>query len=172
MEKVKKMFSLEEFGDEDMPMHLRFLQIVHLQKQYMLQMLKPTGLKMSQAGILVVLKKCGPLSQREIADQIHVTAPSVTAAIQKLEKLGYIERKTDEKDQRMQRIRLSQKGEELLKEMKIFLDRTEATLFEGISAEEKMLLRRLTMQMKENLESVRSEERERGCFAEYKKNRD
>lgn len=136
---------------ENMPMHMLLMQIVHLHKQYVMHLLKPIGLQLSQAGILVVLKLNGPLSQREIADKIHVTPPSVTVALQKLEKLGYIEKCPDEKDQRIMRILLTESGRELVGQMKGLLDKMEEMLFEGMSAEEKMLLRRLIMQMRNNL---------------------
>lgn len=138
---------------ENMPMHMLLMQIVHLHKQQVMHLLKPTGLQLSQAGILVVLKLNGPLSQREIADKIHVTPPSVTVALQKLEKLEYIEKCPDEKDQRIMRILLTESGRELVEQMKGLLGRMEEMLFEGMSAEEKMLLRRLIMQMRNNLQT-------------------
>ena len=144
-------FCPKGLAEEDLPMHMLLLQIVHLHKQYVIRLMKPTGLQMSQAGILVVLKMNGALSQREIADKIHVTPPSVTAALQKLEKLEYIERHPDEKDQRILRIQLTKKGIALVAEMKGLLEQTEEMLFDGMSAEEKMLLRRLIFQMRDNL---------------------
>lgn len=60
-----------------------------------------TELKAGQAGILAILQMVGPMSQRELADHIHITPPSVNVAVQKLEKLGYIRKEQDEKDQRM-----------------------------------------------------------------------
>lgn len=148
-----------ELNRDNMPMHMLLFQIVHLHKQYVINLMKPTGLQMSQMGILAVLKMNGPMSQREIADKIHVTPPSVTVALQKLEKLGYIERRTDEKDQRIMRIMISESGRKLVDETKSLISETEEMLFEGMSAEEKMLLRRLILQMRDNLLASRGLEK-------------
>ncbi len=37
------------------------------------------------------------VTERELADHIHITPPSVNVAVQKLEKLGYIRKEQDEK---------------------------------------------------------------------------
>ena len=84
-----------------------------------------------------------PMSQRELADHIHITPPSVNVAVQKLEKLGYIRKEQDEKDQRMTRIHLTERGEKILGNMHEILRSTEDTLLKNMSTEEKILCRRL-----------------------------
>ena len=136
---------------KEMPMPMMLYQVVHLHKQYVLQQMKPTGLQVSQAGILFILRNCGPMSQREIADKIHVTPPSVTVAIQKLEKLGYIERRPDERDQRVMRIYLTEPGDTAVDQVQRILETTQEKLLRHMSPEEKLLLRRLVLQMRDNL---------------------
>ena len=52
----------------------------------------------------------------------------MNVAVQKLEKLGYIRKEQDEKDQRMTRIHLTERGEKILGNMHEILRSTENTL--------------------------------------------
>lgn len=63
-------------------------------------------IKPSQAGILFSLKCWGEQSQRQLAQRVGITPPSMTVALRKMEEKGYVSRKTDEKDQRITRIQL------------------------------------------------------------------
>ena len=76
-------------------------QISHLSEYYAKQMFEPYDLKPGQAGILVVLSLDGEMSQRELAERLNLTPPSITAAIQKMEKMDYIKRTPDPHDQRV-----------------------------------------------------------------------
>lgn len=63
-----------------------------------------------QAGCLWALGAREGLSQRELAEMVHLAPPTVTAMLQKMEKAGLIERWDDEEDQRITRIRLTETG--------------------------------------------------------------
>ena len=89
-------------------------QVAHLAKYQTLKEMESCGLKPNQAGILVVLRSEGGLSQKELAKRMGVTPPSMTAALKKMEKQGYVLREQDEKDQRITRIRISDQGIECL----------------------------------------------------------
>ena len=67
-------------------------------------------LNASQAGILFSLHQSSAMSQKELAESLNMTPPSITSTIQKMEKGGYIRRKADEKDQRVLRLSLTEKG--------------------------------------------------------------
>ena len=61
-------------------------QVAHLTKYQTLKEMESCGLKPNQAGILVVLRSEGGLSQKELAKRMGVTPPSMTAALKKMEK--------------------------------------------------------------------------------------
>ena len=63
--------------------------------------LKSLGIHPRQMPILAVLWKEDGCSQKELASQLGVKPPTVTVSIQRLEKIGIIVRKQDEKDQRI-----------------------------------------------------------------------
>lgn len=126
-------------------------QVLHMNMQYLIHMMEPLGIKPGHAGILFFLKRTGPLSQREIADRIGVKPPSVTVAIQKLEKLGYIERRPEPRDQRVVKIQITEEGLKCTERMNGIAEHMDSVLFNEMNLEEKLLLRRLMMQMKDNL---------------------
>ena len=105
-------------------------QVAHLAKYQTLKEMESCGLKPNQAGILVVLRSEGGLSQKELAKRMGVTPPSMTAALKKMEKQGYVLREQDEKDQRITRIRISD---------------------QGISAEERQEMKETLLKMRENV---------------------
>lgn len=71
-----------------------------------------------QAGCLLALSRAGGMSQSELADALHVSRPTVTVMLQKLEAAGAVERRTDEHDQRVTRLYLTQRGVELAERMR------------------------------------------------------
>ena len=144
-------FKYEDFSRENMPVQLLLAQVGHMYKWYVGKLMKDTQMKPGQAGILVILQMIGPMSQRELADRIHITPPSVNVAVQKLEKLGYVRKEQDEKDQRMTKIHLTDCGEKTIENMHDIIQRTEDTLLKNMSTEEKILCRRLLLQMSDNL---------------------
>ena len=126
-------FECGDFTRENMPVQLLLAQVGHMYKWYVTNQMKDTELKAGQAGILAILQMVGPMSQRELADHIH------------------IRKEQDEKDQRMTRIHLTERGEKILGNMHEILRSTEDTLLKNMSTEEKILCRRLLLQMSDNL---------------------
>ena len=98
----------------------------------------------------------GRISQKELAQKLNESAPSITSMIQKMEKSGYIVRNVDEKDQRMMRLDLTEKGQACIEHVKAIAEKMDEIAFTGISPEEKMLLRRILFQICENVEKERN----------------
>ena len=116
-------------------------------------------LNKSQSMILFQLHRDGRISQKELAQKLNVSAPSITSMIQKMEKSGYITRRTDEQDQRVMRLSLTEKGESLVQSVIDVSDRMEQILSEGMSLEERLLFRRLMLQINENLDNYERKEK-------------
>lgn len=136
---------------DDVPVFVILHRLIHMSKYQAYKRLDDFDLKPSQAGILFVLSCNGKLSQRELAERIGITPPSMTVALRKMETRGYIEKEPDEKDQRIIRILLTEKGESCVDDIRTVMDEMEAVLYQNMTQEEKMLLRRLLLQMQENL---------------------
>lgn len=82
--------------------------------QYQSMKRMENGLKPSQAGVLFSLKHWGEQSQKQLAERVGITPPTMTAALRKMEEKGYVTRRQDEKDQRVVKIHLAPKGEECI----------------------------------------------------------
>lgn len=126
-------------------------QLMHLSRYHAVLRMEDMELNPSQAGILFILNSHGRLSQRQLAQKIGITPPSMTVTLRKLEELGFIHKEPDEKDQRIIRIRLSEAGKECIEKLKSIMDEMEEILYQGFSVEEKLLFRRLLLAMRENL---------------------
>ena len=108
-------------------------------------------LNRSQASILFTLHQRS-MSQKELAESLNMTPPSITSAIRKMEQEGYIRRRQDESDQRVMRLALTEKGAACVENVKRVADEMHELIFQGMSPEEIMLFRRLLIQINENLE--------------------
>lgn len=126
-------------------------QIAHMIKYQAMSQMERSGLKTGQAGILFILNCEGTLSQREIARKIGITPPSVTVALRKLEKMGCVTREPDEYDQRIVRIRLTEEGKRRVEGLKGLMEEMEEVIYEGMSVEERILLKRLLLEVRGNI---------------------
>lgn len=140
-----------KFDMNDMPTIGIMSQIMHMSMRRATVLFEQYHLKVGQAGILFVMEYFGEMSQRELASKMNVTPPSITAAIQKMEKLEFIRRRPDGKDQRILRLSLTDKGRSYLAHTKEAAKQMDTIMFQGMSQEERLLFRRLLLQMRENL---------------------
>lgn len=136
---------------EDASAFIVMHQLMHLSRYHAVLRMEDMELNPSQAGILFILNSHGRLSQRQLAQKIGITPPSMSVTLRKLEELGFIHKEPDEKDQRIIRIRLSEAGKECIEKLKSIMDEMEEILYQGFSVEEKLLFRRLLLAMRENL---------------------
>lgn len=137
---------------EDIPalgvMGIVFHKVMHRAKG----MYKEFDMNRSQAGILFTLHRHDAMSQKELASNLNVTPPSITSSIQKMEKDGYLTRHQDEADQRVMRLSLTEKGKACVSGAIAVAEQMDELMFRGMNTEEKLLFRRLLMQIYENLE--------------------
>jgi DNA-binding MarR family transcriptional regulator len=76
--------------------------------------LKEYDLVRSHAAILTALKKNDEMTMGDLGNEVHVTKSNVTLLIDKLEKLGYVERFPSKSDRRVSLIKLSPEGNHFL----------------------------------------------------------
>lgn len=136
---------------EDASVFIVMHQLMHLSRFHAVRRMEDMELNPSQAGILFILNSHGRLSQRQLAEKIGITPPSMSVTLRKLEELGLIHKEPDEKDQRIIRICLSEAGKEFIEKLKSIMDGMEEILYQGFSVEERLLFRRLLLAMRENL---------------------
>jgi len=77
--------------------------------------MREAGLTESQFGALEALLHLGPLCQRELADKVLKSAGNMTTVVDNLERRGLVERRRDGDDRRVVTVRLTIRGEQLIR---------------------------------------------------------
>lgn len=112
------------------------------------------GIYPGQIPVLGLLAHKDGLSQREIAEKLHIKPPTVNVTVQRLEKAGFLYREADEKDQRISRIYMTEKGKQAKESGMKKVQDNEKILLDGFSEEDLCLLRRFLDQITENIEKI------------------
>ena len=68
------------------------------------------GITIGQAAILLSLSKRDGQNVKELADELALDSSAITGLVDRLEKSGMVERRTDERDRRALRIHLTDTG--------------------------------------------------------------
>jgi len=128
-----------------------FHQVMHSNRQLMSRKLGEHGAHPGQAFCLRELARNDGITQRDLAEQLKVTRPTVTVMLQKMEKSGLIERRSDERDQRYTRIYLTEAGATLHREMRRMLDEMVAEVIGPLSEKDQAELVRLLDALNDNI---------------------
>lgn len=116
------------------------------------------GLYFGQPPILKYLSENDNATQKEIADFLHISPPSVATSLKRMEEAGLVVRVADKLDARRNNLKLTDKGKRLTEYAdKLFIETDEAT-FSGFTEEELTTLIGFLERMNKNL----SEFTERG----------
>ncbi len=102
---------------------------------------------LSDFAVLEVLLHKGPVNVQELGAKVMLTSGSMTAALDRLERRGLIERKEDSKDRRARLVRLTKTGLALIQEA--FEDHKQAMerAVAGVEAKDREVLIALLRQL-------------------------
>ena len=89
--------------------------------------------------------------QAEIAKGLCVKPASLTVMLQRMEQAGLVNRKSDEQDQRVQRVYITELGRETSKKTVELFQKAVKGLCEGVSAEELAVYQGVLEKVKENV---------------------
>jgi DNA-binding MarR family transcriptional regulator len=83
------------------------------------RLLKPYGLSMNEWLLLALIQEAPPgtLDMNELAEQLDVGKPHVTALFSDLLAVNYVEQSTDPKDKRRKIVKITEHGTEVLKDV-------------------------------------------------------
>ncbi len=105
----------EELDNLD-PLTARAFSALHrtlsLHKRGMVKELSAVGAHPVEAFCLRLLLKEDGMSQRDLAERLHVSRPWMTRLLQSMERSGLVVRRDDEQDQRLTRVFLTHEGRE------------------------------------------------------------
>ncbi len=87
------------------------------QKALDYELRKNVGVTLSQWKVVTILSFQPGLTQKEIADKVGIEGSTLVPIIDKMEKDGFVKRKSDSEDRRINRIYLTSKADSLWNEM-------------------------------------------------------
>ncbi len=90
----------------------------------------------SQHCLLMNLGANPNCSQSELAAKLEISPAAVAVSLNKLEKGGYIARRTDADDHRSNRVSITDRGNQVISKSMLLFDEVEGGMFEGFSQEE------------------------------------
>lgn len=140
------------------PEELRFVRLfMEINKAYAAkcyQQMMKLGVHPGQIPFLMLLSKKDEMSQKEVARELHVKPPTVNVMVQRMEKAGFVSRRQDERDQRISRIRLTEKGIEMKEKVIAYVEENDEYVLQGFSEAERCLLGRFLRQIINNIRSI------------------
>lgn len=95
--------------------------------------------------------------QKDIEAQFSIARSTATGILQLMEKKGYIVRQSVEKDARLKKLVLTEKGQKQQENTILNIQKMESKLKEGISEEDLDTFFRIIQKMRHNIESEHSE---------------
>ena len=128
-----------------------FHQLIHSNRQLMVRRLTEHGAHPGQTFCLRELARDDGITQSELAERLKVARPTVTVMLQKMQKAGLIERRSDEQDQRYTRIYLTDAGRALHDEMHRQVDEMISDVFSPLSEKDQAELLRLLNALNDNI---------------------
>lgn len=132
-------------------MDLLLAQVCRLHHARAHTLLEELGLYRGQPPMLYALWEQEGLTHTCLAARLHVKPATITKMIKRMEKAGFVERRSDREDQRVSHVHLTDAGRSIRNEVEQVWNRLDDETFVGISGEERVLLRRFLLQMRDNL---------------------
>ncbi len=147
---------IQEFAERS-PAHAAFAAFglaMHAHRQLMMRRLAEHDAHPAQTFCIKALSTHDGITQRDLAEMLHIARPTATVMLQKMEKAGLVERRVDEKDQRYTRIYLTERGWALHDEVHVILDEIVSTGIGPMSSEDQQEFARLLGDFAENIKAA------------------
>lgn len=113
--------------------------------------LSDIGLYAGQEQVLLELAEQDRMTQSQLVEHMCVQPPTVSKMLDRMEKSGLVERCNDAEDSRITRVCLTEQGRSLNQDVCSVWHNLETEMVAGLSIEERIVLRRLLLQVYENL---------------------
>lgn len=139
---------------EPEPLDSLFAQICRLKHARIHTLLEALGLYRGQPSVLQALWEQEGLMHTELARRLQVQPATITKMLQRMEKAGFIERRPDLDDQRVSRVYLTDAGRAVRADVQQVWRQLEEEAFAGFTLEERVLIRRFFLDIRENLHRV------------------
>ncbi|MFT9077212.1 MarR family winged helix-turn-helix transcriptional regulator [Ethanoligenens sp.] len=121
------------------------------------------GYYREQSRLLMLIAENDGVIQRDLAEEMDVRPSSMTEMLSKMEQLGLVERRQDEKDQRVMHIFLTEQGKNAAKASQNATEEMANTLFAGLADEDVGKMLELTEKLCAHLDAMDSAELAQGA---------
>ncbi|MGN6693931.1 MAG: MarR family winged helix-turn-helix transcriptional regulator [Aquihabitans sp.] len=121
---------------EEMPIGRRLSMAAKAARAVAERDMAANGSNLSAAIIVRIVAREPGLSQRQLADRMHIQGPTVLRHLDRLEAEGLITRTRDERDRRVQRIDLTPAGRKARDRLSVVADAVSASLTQIFTPEE------------------------------------
>ncbi len=115
---------------------------------------KNSLLQKSSRLLMIELAKRDGITQLDLVRATHLKAPTISVTLQKLEKDGFITRKTDNYDLRAMRVYLTDKGKDYNRHIVRKVRTEEENVLSCLTDSENKQLMKLLLKIKENMVEV------------------
>ncbi len=112
---------------------------------------EPFGLYVGQDLIMVQLWNEEGLTQSHLAERVGIEVSTMTKALQRLERYGFVERRQDTQDTRVWRVFLTEQGRSLCPIVTEKWNQAEQRTFADFTADEQVLLISFLQRIEKNL---------------------
>jgi DNA-binding MarR family transcriptional regulator len=139
--------------DEPMPETTGALlsQICRLMRTRMHTLWDEIGLYRGQPFVLHTLWEQEGITHSELASRMHVSPPTVTNTIKRMEKAGFVERRPDMEDERVSRVYLTDAGRAIRERVEKVWRELDTTTLARFDPEERILFRRFLLLVRDNM---------------------
>ncbi len=133
----------------------RLMRVNRMHRSVVEKRFKELGVHRSQHMMLIYLANSPTApSQKQIAEHFNVTPAAIAMSMKKMEKNGLIERQAAPFDNRVNIIKVSEKGANVLEETRAMFNSMDEAAFNGVSDQEMEQLFATLDKIVENLRSV------------------
>ena len=128
-----------------------FMRAFRLHGQLMIRILADEGAHPGQAICMRILATHDGISQRDLAEILNLSRPTVTSMLQRMERAGAITRRADAADQRLTRVYLTDTGRRLEEDLRSVLATYSGNVLDPIGEADRRELERLLGLMADNI---------------------
>ncbi len=132
--------------------NLLLRMICQAQRHQMSEALADIGVYAGQEMFLWHLWQEEGLTQSQLVERMCVQPPTVSKMLDRLEKVGLVERRSDASNSHLSQVYLTELGKGRQRDVRAIWTTMEQRLTQGLSMEERIVLRRLLLQVHENLQ--------------------
>jgi DNA-binding MarR family transcriptional regulator len=131
--------------------HVFMAQILKMYFDRNFSLYEQIGIHPRQSPLLLALDDEDGINQKELADKLLVSPPTVAVSIKRLERGGYIYKVTDEKDQRVSRLYLTDAGKAVCTKCKAIIDHMNLEIFDDFTIAETQLFKNMLEKIRTNI---------------------